>query len=101
MNMKRLIITVLTVGLTAGAVSAQSDSSHSSRTTTLSSTGNYKAKKSKKTIKTPSVALNHTKIYSWEDGQAATPTGHEAAPTNGGYQSLKRKPAAVKQREEY
>lgn len=94
------MILVLALGLTAGAASAQSSGSNSSRTTTMSSTGTYKAKmarKDKKEIKAPSAVLHNRKIYHWQNGQRATPTGHEAAPTGGGYQSLKRSDAANRQ----
>lgn len=97
--MKRLMIMVLALGLTAGAASAQSSGSNSSRTTSMSSTGTYKAKKGKKAKKAPSEVLNNRRIYPWQNGQRATPTGHEAAPTSGGYQSLKRGDAANRQQD--
>ena len=98
--MKRLMIMVLVMGLTAGAASAQSAGNKSSRTTRMSSTGTYKAKmprKDKKEIKAPSAVLNNRKIYHWQNGQRSTPTGREAAPTGGSYQSLKRSSAATLQ----
>jgi hypothetical protein len=98
--MKRMIMTVLAIGLVAGAASAQSSSGQSSRSTSVSSTGTYKAKKGKKAKKAPSEVLNNRKTYNWKNGQRATPTGHEAAPLNGSYQSLKKDTAAVKQKEE-
>jgi hypothetical protein len=98
--MKRMILTVLAIGLVAGAASAQSSSGQSSRSTSVSSTGTYKAKKGKKAKKAPSEVLNNRRTYHWKNGQRATPTGHEAAPLNGSYQSLKKDTAAVKQKEE-
>lgn len=99
--MKRLMIMVVAFGLAAGAASAQSSGGQSSRTTSMSSTGTYKAKKGKKVKKAPSEVLNNRRVYHWETGQRATPTGHEAAPTSGGYQSLKRGSAANRQRDDY
>ena len=100
MIMKRLIMVVLATGLVAASASAQSGGGQSSRSTSISSTGTYKAKKGKKTRKAPSETLNNRKIYKWENGQRATPTGHEASPLNGSYQSLKKDTAAVKKKEE-
>jgi Ni/Co efflux regulator RcnB len=100
MIMKRLILSVLAIGLVAGAATAQSSSGQSSRSTSISSTGTYKAKKGKKAKKAPSETLNNRKTYHWKNGQRATPTGHEAAPLNGSYQSLKKDTAAIKQKEE-
>jgi hypothetical protein len=100
MIMKRLTIVVLTLGLTAGAASAQTTSGNSSRTTSMSSTGTYNAKKSKKEKKLPSETLNNRKVYHWENGQRATPTGQEATPTNGGYQALKKGANATRKKEE-
>ena len=94
------MIVGLVLGLSAGATSAQTTGSNSSRTTSMSSTGTYKAKKPKKEKKLPSEALNNRKIYHWQSGQRATPTGEEATPTNGGYQSIKRGAVANRQREE-
>lgn len=96
--MKRLMIMVLVLGLTAGAASAQTAGSTPTRTTSVNSTGTYKAKKARKAKKAPSEVLNNRRIYHWQNGQRATPTGHEAAPTGGGYQSLKRGDAANRQR---
>jgi hypothetical protein len=54
-------------------------------------------KKGKNTVQngeivSPSVVNPYTltpgKMYMWPDGQAATPTGHEAAAMNGGYAAL-------------
>lgn len=98
--MKRLMFVVLTLGLMAGAASAQTTGSNSSRSTSMSSTGTYKVKKSKKAKKLPSEVLNNRRIYHWESGQRATPTGEEATPTNGGYQSLKKGANATRQKEE-
>ena len=99
--MKRLILSVLLIGVITGAASAQTGSSgQSSRSTSVSSSGTAKAKKGKKLKKSPSEVLNNRKNYNWKDGQQATPTGHEAAPTNGGYQSNKKDTATRKQKEE-
>jgi hypothetical protein len=35
--------------------------------------------------------LNQAKMYMWRDGQAATPTGHEASSVTGGYAALGKK----------
>jgi hypothetical protein len=35
-------------------------------------------------------AADNRKIYHWTDGQRSTPTGKDAAPTNGGYVSLEK-----------
>lgn len=86
--MKRLILSAIALVFMAGAASAQTSGSNSSRSTSVSSTT---AKKNKKDKKAPSEVFNNRKIYNWQTGQRATPTGYEATPTNGGgYVSLKR-----------
>jgi hypothetical protein len=98
--MKQWILTVLVMGLLTGIVEAQTSGSQSSRSTSVSSPGSSKNKKPGKAKKAPSETLNNRKDYNWKDGQKATPTGHEAAPTNGSYQSLKKDTATVKKKEE-
>ena len=92
--MKRVILSAFALVFMAGVAAAQTSGSHSSRSTSVSSTT---AKKTKKETKAPSEVLNNRKIYNWESGQRATPTGHEATPTNGGgYASLRKETPANK-----
>ena len=80
-------MTVLVMGLLAGVAEAQTSGSQSARSTSVSSPGSSKHKKSGKAKIAPSERLDYRKDYHWKDGQKATPSGHEAAPTNGSYQS--------------
>lgn len=99
MIMKRWISLVLVLGVTAGAASAQTSGRTSSRSTSVSSTGSYNAKEDKNLTVSPSAVLDNRKNYHWKNGQTSTPTGYEAAPTSGGYQSLNRVKATVKEEE--
>jgi len=47
-----------------------------------------------------STKLSNRKIYHWKDGQRATPTGHNATPSNGSqYSALKKDTAIVPKKE--
>jgi hypothetical protein len=82
--MKRILIATLILTGASLAAGAQTSGSNSSNSPSVSSStaqpGNGKL--------TASDTLNNRKIYKWKDGQRATPTGHEATGTNGGYAAL-------------
>jgi hypothetical protein len=96
--MKKIIFSAIFVLVVSGFASAQV-SGRNSKTTSYTSTTSHKAKKptSKKasrakvesTNSSTTVISDNRKEYV-KDGQLATETGHEAAPTNGQqFQSLK------------
>ena len=98
--MKRWILTAAVTLLLAGGVQAQTSEK---KTTKKQATGTNKAKAKKakgakkstatykaKGVKATSPKLNERRIYKAKNGQRATPTGHEATPTSGGYASLKK-----------
>jgi len=101
--MKRLIISAAVMLLLAGGVQAQT----TEKKVTQKQTTAHKAKATKATtkkstksapvkrVKVTSEALNERRIYKASNGQRATPTGHEATPTSGGYASLKKDTAVV------
>ena len=47
------------------------------------------------TKSTDSSQLSNRKIYQWKDGQRATPTGHNATPSNGSQYSALKKDTAI------
>lgn len=95
--MKRMIISAAILLMVAGGVQAQTTEKKVSK---KESTSTNKAKKAtaKKTTKTKKVkgikatsdSLNDRRMYKARNGQSATPTGHEATGTGGGYASLRK-----------
>jgi hypothetical protein len=93
--MKRIIFSTILLISTAGFASAQSADNRNTNTTSVSKTSSKSNKASskkkiskQKRITDPEI-LDNRKEY-MKDGQKATITGHEAAPTNGEqYQSIK------------
>lgn len=112
--MKRMILTAVMLAGISIAVSAQTGTGNSSRTTgavspTGKGTNKSRTAKSAKTGKGRSTAttkrkpgspqLSEREIYQWINGQRATPTGTEATPSNGdGFASLKKDTTAVKKK---
>lgn len=107
--MKRMILMGLALVLTAGATHAQKSNSKATNDKTRSSATTKKTKKgnSAKTKKDSSAnsktakqqkpaKLNHRKIYHWETGQRATPTGQEATGVGSGYSAIKKDTAGKK-----
>ena len=112
--MKRMIFSAAIMLLVAGGLQAQTTEKKVEKKQTTST---HKAKKAttkkttkvKKTkgVKATSDSLNDRRIYKGDNGQTATPTGHQATGTGGGYASLKKdttvivpKKAAVKPKKE-
>ena len=88
MFMKRMILAaVLAIAITSVASAQTTSGSSQNAGSTKNSTSTSTKKKSSKS-KTP---LNNRKNYNWKDGQSATPTGHEATPSNGTQYSAIRK----------
>ena len=90
--MKRLILCSILSFALSGIVAAQTGngtSSTSSSGTMQSSNKGQTNNKKKKTTK-KSTKTNNRKIYHWESGQKATPTGNEATGTNSGYSAIGR-----------
>lgn len=87
--MKRIILsTIIAISISSIAVAQTSGSDSSkSKSSPVVKTKNSKSKKGKM-VQTDS--LNDRKIYNWKDGQRATPTGHDATGTGGGYAALKK-----------
>lgn len=89
--MKKIFFSVIFCFTMAGFASAQTSKSKSSKTTTYTSTTSHKAKKPTRkkagtaridaTPNSTTVPDNRTEYM--KDGQLATRTGHEAAPTKG------------------
>ena len=77
--MKRFILCGLL--LTGFAIAGLAQTSGKAKNSSTSSASVNKSSKTKKS--TGPVRLNNRKIYRWKDGQKATPTGHEATPSNG------------------
>ena len=102
--MKRVIISAAVMLLLAGGVQAQTTekkvvkkeatTAHKAKAKKSSAKKATKAKKVK-AVKVTSDALNERRIYKADNGQRATPTGHEATPTSGGYAALKKDTAVV------
>ena len=102
--MKRLIISAAVMLLLAGGVQAQTTekevakreatTAHKAKAKKTSAKKANKASKAKG-VKVTSDALNERRIYKANNGQRATPTGHEAASTSGGYAALKKDTAVV------
>jgi hypothetical protein len=95
--MKKIILSTIFCVAIAGFASAQTLKSKSSKTTTYTSTTSHKAKKQSRkkssaridTTNNTATIPDNRKEY-MKDGQLATRTGHEAAPTNGEqFQSIK------------
>ncbi len=100
--MKRVILSAAVMLLLAGGVQAQKTEKKVAKkeTTTTHKAKAQKAKKSAKAkkakgVKVTSDALNERRIYKAKNGQRATPTGHEATPTGGGYAALKKDTAVI------
>ena len=97
--MKRWIITAAVTLLLAGSVQAQTSEKKATQkqATTTNKTKAPKAKgaKNQRAVKVTSPQLNERRMYKADNGQRATPTGHEATPTSGGYASLKKDTAVV------
>lgn len=96
MIMKRVILLTGLMVTMAGLASAQTTGSNSSNSPqgsaeTSDNMKNIRKKGAKKSNK----SLNQRKIYKWKDGQKATPTGHEATGTAGGYTSIRKDTAAT------
>lgn len=95
--MKRLIISAAILLMVAGGVQAQTTEKKVAKKETTS-TNKAKKTTTKKTAKTTKVKgvkatsdeLNDRRIYKARNGQSATPTGHQATGTGGGYASLKK-----------
>lgn len=98
--MKRWILSAAVMLLLAGGVQAQTTEKKATNKTTHS-THKAKAKKSTqkgarpKPVKVTSDSLNDRRIYNADNGQRATPTGHEATGTGSGYSSIKKDTAVV------
>ena len=102
--MKRVIISAAFLLMVAGGVQAQTTEK---KVVKKEATTTHKAKAKKasakkgtkdsaaKGVKVTSDALNERRIYKAKNGQRATPTGHEATPTSGGYAALKKDTAVV------
>lgn len=95
--MKRIIFSTAILLCICSIAEAQTTGSNSSNSTGVSSsTKNGKSSKSNTGKKTAGDTLNNRKIYNWKDGQRATPTGHEATGTNGGYAALNNDSATTR-----
>jgi hypothetical protein len=95
--MKRILIAIIIMIGVSQAASAQTSGSNSSNSPSVSSsTAQPKNSKGKAAA---SDTLNDRKMYNWKDGQRATPTGHEATGTNGGYAALGRDSALATRRD--
>lgn len=102
--MKRVILATAVMLVLAGGVQAQTTekkvakkeatTAHKAKahkTTTKKTTTTKKVKG----IKATSDVLNDRRIYKADNGQRATPTGHQATPTGGGYAALKKDTAVI------
>ncbi len=99
--MKHIILFICLFFGIAGTTSAQTTKNTDKQTTKKSTKKTAKKTKKKGTTakatnqknanarKKPS-PLNDRRIYHWKDGQRATPTGHDATGTGGGYSALKK-----------
>jgi hypothetical protein len=98
--MKRILIATIILAGASLAASAQTSGSNSSNSPSVSSsTAQPKDTKGTSGKAVASDSLNDRKIYNWKDGQHATPTGHEATGTNGGYAALGRDSALATRRD--
>lgn len=105
--MKRLILSATVMLLLAGGVQAQtSERTATKQTTTAHQAKAKKGTKAKKAgatkakgVKVTSEQLNDRRMYKAQNGQRATPTGHEATPIGGGYASLKKDTTVVPPKE--
>jgi hypothetical protein len=99
--MKRVIIAaglLLAVGTTNQVVAQNKTTGKKTNTVTVkkTSTSSHAAKSTKASpdkIERNSVQpiiIHPEKEYMWEDGQLATPSGHDATPVGGGYAALKK-----------
>jgi hypothetical protein len=88
-NMKKIILaSAILIGISSMAAAQTAGGQSSNSTSVSSSTATpKKGKKSQKAAATTD-SLNERKMYEWKDGQRATPTGHEATGTNGGYAAI-------------
>ena len=96
--MKRLILSAALVQLVAGGAAAQT--TEKQKAVKTEKTKKVTAKKSAKaarvkTVKATSEELNDRRMYKANNGQAATPTGHQATGTGEGYTSLKKDTAVI------
>ena len=100
--MKRMIFSAAILLMVAGGVQAQTTEKKvaQKQTTSTHKAKKATAKKSTKAKKTKGVKatsdkLNDRRIYKADNGQAATPTGHQATGTGGGYAALKKDTAVI------
>ena len=92
--MKRMILSAALVLLVAGGIQAQTTQHQTThkevRTTKVKKAKTRKAPKTK-ALKVTSDSLNDRRMYKASNGQAATPTGHQATGTGEGYSSIKKR----------
>jgi len=90
--MKRFVMATIILAGISSAASAQTSGSNSSNSTSVSSStatkSSTKGGKKAGAKKAVTDSTNNRKMYNYKDGQRATPTGHEATGTNGGYAAL-------------
>lgn len=104
--MKQIILSIAMAAGISSVAAAQTSGGSSSNGTSVSSASDIqtsgkkstaKGKKGKgskaQTKKTDS--LDQSKMYNWKDGQRATPTGHEATGTGGGYAAIAKDSATA------
>ena len=97
--MKRLIISAALVLLVVGGAAAQTGDKQQRDVKTAKAkkvTAKKTAKAARvKPVKATSDELNDRRMYKANNGQAATPTGHQATGTGEGYSSLKKDTAVI------
>ena len=96
--MKRLILSAAMALLVAGGAAAQTTEKQKAVKTEKAKkvTAKKTAKAARvKTVKVTSDSLNDQRMYKANNGQAATPTGHQATGTGEGYASLKKDTAVI------
>ena len=90
---------MILIGVSQGVHAQTSGSNPSNSPSVSSSTAQSKNSKGTKSKAAASDTLNDRNMYNWKDGQRATPTGHEATGTNGGYAALGRDSALATRRD--
>ena len=100
--MKRMIISTAILLMVAGGVQAQSTEKKDAKKETTAThktkkTTTKKGTKAKpaKGVKATSDSLNDRRMYKADNGQTATPTGHQATGTGEGYAALKKDTAVI------
>ena len=102
--MKRMILSATLLLFLAGIAKAQTETGNSSRNTSAvsssSKTRNGKQTKRRNTVTSnKSTTMENVEVtttadnrreYVYPNGQASTPSGHDATPVNGGYAALGR-----------